>query len=192
MSSFRKRFNETKRGVSRKLSLRRQSTKNRRKSIDSEMSFPNETPQSIKKRRRRESQDTGNSFELVDVLECDIDNVPSRQDSDGNPAVVANGGQTGGILTDDTNGKNIDPMYIIPEQRLRLEEADFCEPNEAGSSMGLNEVISGDELNEANANVNSNQNSNNVDLTHFDHASVKPSNTQLTETAETDEDGSMS
>lgn len=132
MGSFRKRFNETKRGVSRKLS-RRQSSRNRKKSIDSESCCP-ETPQSFNECRRGEPQETGNSFELDGVLECDSNDASSRQETDVNPALIANGELTGGILTDDKNGKNINPMlHVIPEQSLRLEE-DSCESNEADPS----------------------------------------------------------
>ena len=54
-------------------------------------------------------------------------------------------------------------------------------------STELNEnvqVVNGDELDEANTNIDSNQNSSNVEFNH----TVTPSNTQYNETAETDEE----
>ena len=124
--AFKKRFNETKRSVSRRLSRRRTSR--------------NSQTSTTKRTSRKESQDIdsidGIGFELDEVpksLKCYINDESSPKESNDNPVIiVSDGDQEARISTDVMNGKNIDAGMNIPEQCLK---DDSCEPNETCQSF---------------------------------------------------------
>ena len=131
VDSFKKRFNETKRSVSRRLSRRRTSR--------------NSQISTTKRTSRKESQDIDsidsidNGFELDDVPKSSkwyINDASSPKESNDNPVIIVSYcDQEGGISTDVKNEKNIDAMNMPPEQCLK---DDYCKPNETCLSTELN------------------------------------------------------